>query len=269
MEQYTPSVRPDGSGALRAATAGWYSVVFVGQWAFVLFILAYYFVRTFSGDFAAWNDKPLIDGHSEGDFWGNLGFALHSTLAALMTATGTLQLLPALRRRAPGVHRISGRVFLLTACVLALSGLALVWIRGTYLSVVAGIAVSLDGVLILGTAAMALRHALRREIEAHRKWALRLFMVASGVWMLRVGMLFWALCTRGWGMTRNMDGPFDVFWGFGCYLLPLALLEVYFWVQERGRRGHRLFFAGTLGVASLAMAVGVFGTVALMWLPRL
>lgn len=269
MEQHIPSARADGKAALRAARVGWYSVTFVGQWAFVAFIVAFFYVRTFGADFAGWNDKPLIDGHTEGDFWGNLGFAVHSTLAAVMTASGTLQLLPGLRRRWPRFHRISGRVFLVTACVLALSGLGLVWIRGTYLSVVAALAVSLDGVLILAFAAMALRHAVRREIDVHRKWALRLFMVANGVWMLRVGMLFWAITTRGWGMSRNMDGPFDVFWGFGCYLVPLALLELYFWVDERGQRGHRLAYSAVLGAATLAMTVGVFGAVALMWLPHL
>lgn len=269
MEQYQPSPRADGRGALRASVAAWYGVVFVGQWAFVAFIVGYYFVRTFSGEFAAWNDKPLIDGHGEGQLLANLTFALHSSLAAAMTASGTLQLLPALRRAAPRLHRMSGRVFVITACLLAASGLGLTWVRGTYLSLISAVAVSVDGVLIFVTSALTVRYALKKDIARHRRWALRLFMAASGVWMLRVGMMFWAVTTRGWGMTRAMDGPFDVFWGFGCYLAPLLMLEVYLRVDTGCSRTARLIFASALWTGTLAMAVGVFGTVALMWLPHL
>ncbi|MEO1481553.1 MAG: DUF2306 domain-containing protein [Myxococcota bacterium] len=268
MEQYHPSPRTDGQGALRASVAAWYTVTAIGQWLFVAFIVGYYFVRTFSGDFAAWNEKPLIDGYKEGQWLAHLGFAVHSTLAAVMTATGTLQLNPWLRRRAPRVHRMSGRVFLVSACVLAASGLALTWIRGTYLSTVSAVAVSVDAVLIFITAALALRSARLRDFERHRRWALRLFMVANGVWMLRVGMMFWAVTTGGWGMSRAMDGPFDSFWAFGCYLLPLAMLELYFGVEARGRPA-RVTYSVALGVSTLAMAVGIFGTVALLWLPYL
>ncbi|MEO0813826.1 MAG: hypothetical protein AAFY60_13245, partial [Myxococcota bacterium] len=106
MEQYHPSLRTDGKAVLRAATAGWYGVTVLGQWAFVLFVVVYYFTRTFSGDFAGWNDKPLIHGYRAGEWLAHIGFALHSTLAAAMTATGTLQLHPGLRARAPKLHRV-------------------------------------------------------------------------------------------------------------------------------------------------------------------
>ena len=48
------------------------------------------------------------------------------------------------------------------------------------------IGVSLNGVLIMIFAEIALRYARARKIAVHRRWALRTFMVVSGVRFLRV-----------------------------------------------------------------------------------
>ena len=40
--------------------------------------------------------------------------------------------------------------------------------------------------------------------------------------MMRVGYIAWAITTRGAGIGPKMSGPFDLFWGFATYLLPLA-----------------------------------------------
>ncbi|MEO0459901.1 MAG: DUF2306 domain-containing protein [Myxococcota bacterium] len=269
MEQLRRTETTASETTLKVAKVGWYSVTALGQWAFVIYIVAYYSVRTFGGDWEAWNDRPLIDGHETGDTWGNLGFLLHTLLAAIMTAAGTVQLLPGVRARWPRLHRIGGRTFLATAAVLALSGLALVWIRGTYLNVVAAVAVSVDAVLILVFSALALQTAVRHRFLEHRRWALRTFMVANGVWMLRVGYMAWALATGGLGVGKSMNGPFDMFWVFGCYLLPLAILEAYFWIESNGSSVHRWGLSALIFASSVSIALGVFGTAVFRWLPYL
>ena len=62
-----------------------------GQAAFVGFILAFYGTRTASGDYAGWNDKPLIDGYVAGDQTGNVVFAAHVLLASVVTLAGLIQ----------------------------------------------------------------------------------------------------------------------------------------------------------------------------------
>lgn len=253
-----------GSGVL------WYLIALVGQIAFVYFIIAYYGVRTVSGDFTAWNDKPIIDGYIENDQIGNTGFAVHVLLAAVLTFGGLLQLIPNLRRRAPAFHRWNGRVFITTAVIMAVSGLVLTWGRGTYLSVISAFAISIDGLLILWFAMIALHRAITRRIDEHRRWAMRTFMAANGVWFFRVGIMAWLILNQGpVGMNNTLSGPADIFLAFGCYLIPLAILEIYFRAQASTRATVKISTSLLVVGATIVTAVGVFGTVALMWRPYL
>ncbi|MGF1509483.1 MAG: DUF2306 domain-containing protein [Myxococcota bacterium] len=254
-------------GWLRAAQSLWFGLTILGQWTFVYFIVAYYFGATWTGEFARWNHKPLITGHVPGDLSGNLVFAGHVIMAAVMTAGGTLQLIPQLRERAAGFHRWNGRFFLITAVLLATGGLYLVWVRGSYLNLTTALGITVNALLIITFAILTVRLAMQRDIDAHRRWALRTFMVANGVWMLRVGMMFWAVTTRGAGMTRNMSGPFDLFWIFGCYLVPLAGLEAYLWVRSSGGVMTKWAMSGALFVFSLFIGIGSVAAYLLMWGP--
>lgn len=272
MQDTSPIIRNwDGQSrrALLAARCGWFVPTLVGQWLFVAFIVGYFYTRTLAGDFAAWNEKPLIDGYIEGDSLGNMAFALHVLLAAIMTGCGTLQLLPKLRSALPRLHRVSGRLFLFTAVILAAGGIGQVWLRGTYLSLVAAVAITLDGLLIIAFSAMTIFTAVRRDFGSHRRWALRTFMVANGVWMLRVGYMFMVLVAGGAGMTKRMDGPFDTFWVFGCYLAPLVILEAYLRVEREALPWARFAVAAVVAGAGLCVCLGLGGTVAFMWLPYL
>lgn len=255
---------------LRRSVNSWYGIAALGQLAFVGFILLYYGSRTVSGDWASWDDKPLIEGYTAGDTAGNLMFIGHVLLATVMTLSGLFQLLPAPRRRFPVAHRVSGRVFAVSACVLALSGLWLVWVRGTQLSLIGGLAISLDALLILVFVALAVRCAVQKRFAEHRRWALRSFMVANGVWFMRVGIMAWILLNQGpRGMNNTLSGPADIFIAFGCYLIPLAILELYFLAQSASSRRLSVFASGTVAVGCVLTLAGVFGTVAFMWGPYL
>ncbi|MEM9759571.1 MAG: DUF2306 domain-containing protein [Pseudomonadota bacterium] len=262
--------RPPRSVWLKRSISSWYGIAALGQLAFIGFILIYYGGRTLSGDWAAWDEKPLIEGYVADDTSGNLMFIGHVLLAAVMTLSGLLQLIPALRRSLPAAHRISGRVFAVSACVLAISGLWLTWVRGTQLSLVSGVAISLDALLILIFVALAWRCALQKRFAEHRRWALRSFMVANGVWFLRVGIMAWVLLNQGpRGMNETLSGPADIVLVFGSYLIPLAILELYFLAQSAGSRRLTVFTSGTVAVGCVITLVGVFGTVAFMWGPYL
>jgi hypothetical protein len=168
------------------------------------------------------------------------------------------------------LHRWNGRLFLVTACVLALGGLWLVWGRGTWLSRVSALPLTIDALLILTFGAMAWRRARERKFEAHRRWALRSFMAANGVWFLRVAMMGWVILNRGpRGLTPDMSGPVDLLLQFGCYLLPLGVLELYFRAQRATSAAGIRVVAALIVLMTLIMAVGIFGTVALMWRPYL
>lgn len=263
-----PSPRTAGAAALRWAGVLWFAVAAIGQAAFIGFILAFYGVRTATGNFARWNDKPLIDGYIKGDDTGNAVFAAHVLLASVVTLGGLMQMVPALRRAWPRLHRWTGRTYLGLAVFMALSGIWLAVVRGTYLSVVSAVAILINAVLILVFAGLAWRHAVKRRFEQHRRWAMRAFMAVSGVWFLRVGIMGWIIVNRGpVGMTDRLSGPADIVLTFGSYLIPLALLELYDAARRSAREVQQALTAILIAAASAFTAAGVFGTIAFMWGP--
>ncbi|MGX1588852.1 DUF2306 domain-containing protein [Brevundimonas diminuta] len=264
----SPPIRARSDASLlRRSGVIWFGVAAIGQAAFLWMILAHFGRRTLIGDFAGWNDKPLIKGYAPGDDVGNVMFAIHVLLAAVVTLGGLMQLIPALRRRASAFHRWNGRVFLITAVVMAVGGLWLTWGRETYLSLISAVAVSLDGALILIFAALAWRTAVQRDFEAHRRWAMRAFLAVNGVWFLRVGLMAWAIATGGLGMNKTLSGPADVVLQFGAYLIPLALFEAYWRAGRSARRGLQRLTVVAMGLAAAVTALGVFGAVVFMWGP--
>jgi Predicted membrane protein (DUF2306) len=252
---------------LERAAKFWFGMTVFGQSLFFVFIVAFYYPSTLSGRFSVWNSKPIITGFQVGDLAGNLMFAAHVLLAALITGAGLVQLLHPIRSRWPAVHRWNGRVYLITAVLLALGGLWMVWSRGAYMNLAGAIGISLDALLIFGCAAMAWRHAHQRRFDLHRRWALRTFVVASAVWFMRVGYMAWAIATGGPGIGEKMDGPFDLFIAFANSLLPLAILEIFLRVQDRGSKGERFAMAGLLVACGVVIAVGSVGAWLMMWGP--
>lgn len=253
---------------LQRSAATWFAAAAAGQLAFIWMILAHYGRKTLAGNPAGWNDKPLIKGFVPGDESGNAMFAAHVLLAAVLTFAGLMQLLPTIRRRAPSLHRRSGRLFLIFSGLASLGGLWLTWGRHTYLSPISAIAVSLDGVLILIFAALAWRYALQRDYAAHRRWALRAFLVVSGVWFLRIGIMAWVLLSGGGlGMNRTLSGPADIVLQFGAYLVPLAILEIYLHAQQGASASARFRAGALLFLSALLTLVGTGGAIAFMWGP--
>jgi hypothetical protein len=259
---------PAARHRLARSARAWFVASALGQLLFLAFILLFYYRLTLGGDLAGWNAKPLITGHVPGDTPGNRQFALHVLLAAPMTAAGLVQLLPAVRRRWPAVHRWSGRLFLLAALLLSVGGLWLTWVRGSHLTLAGAIAISGDALLIVWFGTMAWICARRREFAAHRRWALRAFIAASAVWFMRVGYMAWGLATGGAGIGPAMAGPFDLAWAFGTYLLPLAVLELYLRAETGPLGLQRTVAVGLWGAAAVILA-GSIGAWMIMWSPYL
>ena len=265
------------TGGKRAAPRDWLRLsatlcflsIAAGQLLFTAFILLFYYPPSLSGDFAAWNAKPLIKGFVPGDAGGNLFFAAHVLMAAVITLGGLMQLVPAIRWRWPAIHRWNGRLYLLSALVLALGGLWLTWVRGTWLHWAGAVGISLDALLILLFGALAWRDARARRFAAHRRWTLRLFAVASAVWFMRVGYMAWGIAAGGAGIGTAMDGPFDIFLAFANSLLPLGVTELYLRTNARSGPAVRSAVTVVLATSAIVILVGSAGAWLIMWRPYL
>jgi hypothetical protein len=249
--------------ALKAAAGFWFLVAVIGQWAFLYYIVAFYGRTTFTGNFQAWTKNTFLQkGYIAGDRVGNLAFASHALLAAVIAFGGAIQLIPQIRTRAIAVHRWNGRLFALTALGLSVSGLYTLWMHGKTPSAfdLHPYVISLNAVLIITFIALAWRSARRHEISTHRRWALRAYLVANAQWFTRVGFMAWFIVGRKLlGIGEGFDGTFFAFWDFGCYLVPLAVLELYLRAKQSGSPTSRFAMAGGLAVLTVLMAVGIFG----------
>ena len=247
--------------SLKAAALLWFFVAIIGQWAFLYYILAFYGPSTFSGNFQAWTKNTFLrKGFIAGDTAGNLAFAAHALLAAVIAFGGALQLIPQIRTRAIAVHRWIGRIFFSTALAMSVSGLYVLWFHGDLPYIVHGIAISLNAVLIIAFIILAWRAALKREVSIHRRWALRTYLVANAQWFTRVGIMVWLIASRKLlGLGGGFDGPFFLLWDFACYLVPLAVLQLYLRTSRSTSPSVRFAMAGALVVLTVVMGIGIVG----------
>lgn len=264
-------MKPARSGAdatLRGAAILWFVIAMIGQFAFAAYVAAFYGGATVRGDTASW-ENVLPHGLVTGDVVGNIALASHLLLAFIITVGGPLQLIPWIRAKAPTFHRWNGRTYMVAVLVATLGGLWLIWTRGPR-PPVTSIAITINALLIWVFAFMAYRHAAARRIDIHRRWALRLFLAANGVWFFRIGLMFWILLNQGpVGLGENLDGPFAVFLSFAQYVIPLGVLELYLRARDGRGVAPKLGMAAVLVVLSATTAAGVGMAFIGMWLPRM
>lgn len=258
------------NAALTGAARLWFLVAVTGQLVFAFYIAVFYGRSAAQGNFAAWN-KVMPHGHIPGDTMGNLAVAMHLFLAVMVIVGGAVQLVPQIRHRARAVHRWNGRIYIVAAFAISIGGLYMVWVRGSVGDISQHVAISLNAALIMLCAAVALRHARARNLDLHRLWALRLFLVMSGVWFFRVGLMLWLFLNGGPAGfdPETFRGPFLTVLAFAQYLFPLVILEVYLRTRDRAGLPGRLVMATGLFLLTVAMGVGIFIAILGMWLPNI
>lgn len=255
---------------LNGAAMFWFVVAAVGHWIFVAYLIGHYGPLVVLNGPEGLAESAMPDGHVPGDLIGNAAALSHILLATIVIGGGPLQLIPGIRSRFPRFHHWLGRSYVVASVISAAAGLYMVWTRGTVGDLVTQLAISVDGVLIFVCAAFAMRFAMARNITRHRRWALRLFMVASAVWFFRVGLMGWTALTGGIGIDwETFTGPFIYFLGFGQYLVPLIVLELYFRARDRKEPASQIAVAVAIAALTVFMGTGIFAATKGMWLPRM
>ncbi|WOH38796.1 DUF2306 domain-containing protein [Thalassotalea fonticola] len=248
----------------------WFLVTVFGQWVFAFYVAMFYGGASLEGDFAKWN-KVMPHGYIAGDTIGNIAVGMHLLLALVVLIGGPLQLIPQIRKLAPRFHRINGRIYILTALVLSVGGLFMVWTRGVAGGDIGKYSISLNAILIIVFASLAVYFAIKRDIKTHRRWAIRLFIVMGGVWFFRIGLMLWLMIHQapvGFD-PKTFEGPFLTFLGFAQYLIPLAVAQLYFKASDSNNNQNKIIMSVALTLLTLAMAGGIFSASMGMWLPRI
>jgi hypothetical protein len=254
--------------SLKAATRFWFVVTVIGQFVFAFAVASFYGLTAARGDMHKWG-KSITHGYVPGDTMGNTAVIMHLASAVVLMLSGTIQFVPAVRSHFPAFHRWNGRIYMLTTVTLSTAGLYMHWVRGSVGTLTQHILGSLNAPLMWLCAAFALRYAMARDFRTHRRWALRLFMVASASWFFRIAFFLWIAVFRGpFGFDPStLAGPFPTFMMVGQYLIPLAILELYFMAQDRGTSLQRIGAAAMVTLSTLIMVGGLFAVTMAIWVP--
>jgi hypothetical protein len=267
----TPRLELDSfaENALKVAAKFWFVLAVAGQFAFAFTIAAFYAMTALRAGVQAWN-KVLIVQYAAGATMSNAAIVGHILFGTLISIAGAFQIIPQIRNHFPVFHRWNGRLYLLSAFTQGITGLYMVlFSKRIPFSSLQRFPISLSGVLLVVFAILALRYAMKRDFKTHRRWALRLFLVGGGSWFFRVGFTLTVLLFGPIGFdSATFSGPLPVFWAYAEYLLPLAVLELYFRAQDHPGVVRRIATAALLFVLTLGMGAGIFATAAAQWAPK-
>lgn len=256
---------------LRRSAAAWATVAIAGQWLFVVYLLGFYGYAVLIGDMSAWS-RVMPGGIVPGDTAGNIAIVVHLAIAVFVLSAGAIQLSPVVRRRAPVLHRWSGRLYLSTALITSVAGLYLVWTRGSVGNTAQHVAITGNAIILITCAIMAWRRIRARDIAAHRRWALRTFLAASGVFFFRLFLTLWITINRGpVGFDpKTFSGPFLTALAFAVYVfVPLTVLEGVLRAETSRHTGVRVAMSGVLIVLTVATGAGIATAWVILWGPRL
>jgi len=264
-EVRTRDDRKIGHALLRTSANFWFLVMVSGQWIFVAYILGYY------GGILLKVGPEGLRSYSPADLIGNAAVIAHIIVGGVIIFCGPLQLITQIRARYPSFHRWNGRVYVVVAVINTIVGLYLLWFRnssdGKFLQ---DLGTSIAGILTLFFVFMALRSALRKDFAVHMQWALRLFLVVSAVWFVRLMIYGWIYVTGGIGIDfKTFTGPALDIIHHAQYLLPLATLELYFAAHKRAQASSKVMAAGIVFAMSVLMAVGLFAIGKASWVPKM
>jgi hypothetical protein len=255
--------------SLKAATRFWFAVTLIGQFAFAISVAVFYGLTALRGNIQAWN-RILARGFETGATMSSTALVGHILFATVISIAGALQLIPGIRNRLPAFHRWNGRLFVLAAFTQAITGIYLtVWVRKLLGDTTQHVVSVLGALLIIFCAVMALRFAMQRDFTAHRRWALRLFLVASASWFIRLGFAVTLVLLGPIGFdSTTFSGPLVTFWSIAQYLLPLGVLELYLWAQDRPGALRSMATAVVLFTLTLAMGAGIALVAMGSWVPN-
>lgn len=265
-----------GSGArdfswrvLRWAGMALVLTVWVSSCLFGLYILAFYAGAAASGAMESWNGvlPGLYDPQTRA---ANAGIGVHFAAGGVILVLGFVQLIAAIRRKFPAVHRWLGRVYVVAALLAGVGGLTFILVKGTIGGAWMNVGFGLYGVLMIWAAVQTMRLARAGEMERHRAWSLRLFALAIGSWLYRMDYGFWILFTGGAGHDENFRGWFDVLMMFFFYLPNLLVAEAF--IRGRARSASvalRLSAAGLVVVANGFLLLGTYYFTKLYWGPAI
>jgi hypothetical protein len=170
------------AAALRVSAVALVAIVWVSSAIFGAYIFAYYGGAIPANTLADWNAQLPRLYEAETPV-ASVGIGAHFFAGAVLLLLGPIQLMGAIRAKAPAVHRWVGRFYAFAAFAAGVGGLTFILSKGTVGGWPMTIGFALYGAAMVVAAVQTVRHAMARRIDVHRGWAIRLFALAIGSWL--------------------------------------------------------------------------------------
>jgi uncharacterized membrane protein len=151
---------------------------------------------------------------------------VHAAAASTALLAGPFQFLPGLRARRPGLHRRTGRAYVMACLIGGLSGAVLA--AGARTGLPSTIGFGLLAAAWLGATWRAYDAARNRRIAEHRRWMIRSFALTFAAVTLRLYLPLAFVSPWGYAATYRVIS-------FACWIPNLLVAEAWLARRKPGR----------------------------------
>jgi uncharacterized membrane protein len=155
---------------------------------------------------------------------------VHALAGVAFGIIGPVQFVRALRHRFGRLHRVLGRIFMLSGATIGLSGLSILAQVTSQRTPMVDIARGFFGLALLVALAMAIAAIRNRDLPRHRAWVIRAYAIGMGLGTVALVFIPLYIVTGQPPIGPTSDILFVVSW-----LLTIAIAEV---VVRRSSRSH-------------------------------
>ena len=154
--------------------------------------------------------------------------SLHIVPGLLFLLLGPLQFISSLRARWPTLHRWSGRVFIVSGLITAITAIVINMAFPPVGGLFKSLAVYIFSLALIISLIIALRAILRRDIKHHRAWMIRAFAIGLSISTMRI---FFIPAYMLFGIPSNFTIALGMWIGF---IVNIIVAEIILW-RERIR----------------------------------
>ena len=154
---------------------------------------------------------------------------VHVLAGVAFGITGPVQFVRALRNRFGALHRVSGRIFVLSGTIIGLSGLSILAQVTSQRTPIVDIARGLFGLALLIALAMAMAAVWKRDFRRHRAWAIRSYAIGMGLGTVALVFIPLYIITGQPPIGPLSDILFVVSW-----VLTIVIADTAYYSEQRG-----------------------------------
>lgn len=153
---------------------------------------------------------------------------MHIIGATLMLIIGPFQLTNSIYKTR--VHRYTGVLYILGAILASFGGILFMMFNGTVGGNLMTIPFTIYGILVFFSAAITMYLGIKKDINNHRPWAFRMYVIGSSSVFYRI-LYFLACFWRDCNIT--FDSPMDYVFNWLFFLLPILIVEIWLLLYSR------------------------------------